>query len=357
MNYSLIKNSASVLTAGLFAALSLQGCDSKLAPVAKDALPPTIVTEVLPNDTDDPAIWINPNDSTDVLIVGTDKHEKTGGLYVFNLEGKIVNKVTPLDRPNNVDIAYGLMIDSVKTDIAVTTERGTNKIRVYALPSMKEIDNGGIEVFVGETERQPMGISLYTQKDSLGNKIYAIVGRKNGPVDGYLFQYELTGNQGAVQAKLVRQFGKYSQKKEIEAIAVDNELGFVYYSDENVGMRKYYADPAKGNEELAFFGQKDFKSDNEGIAIYKSTDSTGYIFVSNQQDNSVNVYPREGDAGNPNSHTLLKRIPISTIECDGMDATSANLGSKFPKGMLVAMSNGMVFHYYDFRELEKLITK
>ena len=29
----------------------------------------------------------------------------------------------------------------------------------------------------------------------------------------------------------------------LEAIAVDQQLGFVYYSDETVGIRKYAADP------------------------------------------------------------------------------------------------------------------
>lgn len=42
---------------------------------------------------------------------------------------------------------------------------------------------------------------------------------------------------------LVRKFGTWSGKKEIESVAVDDELGFIYYSDEGVGVRKYAADP------------------------------------------------------------------------------------------------------------------
>ena len=59
-----------------------------------------------------------------------------------------------------------------------------------------------------------------------------------------------------------------SVEKEIEAIAVDNELGYVYYSDEQAGVRKYYADPEMGNEQLASFTKR-CKRDHEGIAIYK----------------------------------------------------------------------------------------
>ena len=336
-------------------AIVLASCDGGLAPIAENAIKPTVVTEEVPNDTDDPAVWVNPNDSTDIIIVGTDKHEITGGLYAYDLEGKIINKVTPIDRPNNVDIAYGLLVDGKKVDIAVVTERGTNKLRVFTLPDLKPIDNGGIPVFENEDLRSPMGVALYTQKSDSTNRIFAIVSRKTGPAGSYLFQYELTAENGNVVGNKVRAFGDFKGGKEIEAIAVDNEMGYVYYSDEGYGIHKYYADPSKGNEELALFGLEDFKDDHEGIAIYKSSDSTGYILVSNQQDNSYNIYPREGENGNPNQHTMITKVPLSTVESDGADALAIPAGSKFPKGFLVAMSNGRVFHYYDWTVIQDSI--
>ena len=108
------------------------------------------------------------------------------------------------------------------------------------------------EVFEGEAQRDPMGISLYTRPSD--QKIFAIVGRKTGPSGSYLWQYELSGNGKFAAAKVVRKFGAYSGKKEIEAIAVDNELGTVLYCDEQFGIRKYKADPAlNDNKELALF--------------------------------------------------------------------------------------------------------
>ncbi|WP_163397883.1 phytase [Flavobacterium fluviatile] len=338
----------------LFLALSFAACkDDKLASVAPNAVKPTAVTEALPHDTDDPSIWIHPADASKSIIVGTDK-DTYGGLYAFDLKGKILKKSIPLKRPNNVDIAYGLVIDGKKTDIAVTTERESNKIRIFSLPDLEPIDNGGISVFEGEELRDPMGISLYTRPTD--GKIFAVVGRKSGPTGNYLWQYELFGNGKFADGKVVRKFGTYSGKKEIEAIAVDNELGAIYYCDEQVGIRKYKADPAlNDNKELAFFGQKDFKADHEGIAIYKKTDSTGYILVSNQQANSFMVYPREGVNGNPDSYELLAEVPTSTIECDGADVTSINLGGKYKNGLFVAMSNGMTFHYYAWDLIQKRI--
>ena len=132
------------------------------------------------------------------------------------------------------------MLNGVATDIAVTTERLANKIRVYSLPDMKEIDNGGIEVFAGEELNAPMGVSLYKRPSD--SAIFAIVGRKKGPSENYLWQYLLEDDgNGNVKGTKVRSFGNYSGFKEIESIAVDDQLGYVYYSDEQFGVRKYHS--------------------------------------------------------------------------------------------------------------------
>lgn len=320
-------------------------------------LKPDHITERVVYDTDDPAIWLNPEDIHKSLIIGTDK-EEGGGIYAFDLFGKMVNKVTGLKRPNNVDVAYRLPYKGGKLDIAVFTERKANTIRVCSLPDLKPVDNGGIPVFEGETCeecRDAMGIALYTPSDG---KIYAIVGRKNGPDGTYLWQYVLkAGNDGIVKAELVRKFGKYSGKKEIEAIAVDNELGYVYYSDEQVGVRKYYADPSKGNDELALFATEGFTEDHEGISIYKRPDGTGYILVSDQSDSSFMIYPRAGADTDPHQHELITKIKVSTTQSDGSDVTSTPIGNMFPYGFFVAMSEGKVFQIYDWRYFQERIDK
>lgn len=325
-------------------------------PKAPGALQPVVITEQVVHDTDDPAIWINPADTLQSLIIGTDK-DSDGALYAFDLNGKIVRKTARLQRPNNVDIAYGLLLGGQRVDVAVVTERETNKLRVFRLPGLEAIDNGGIPVFEGEAERAPMGVALYTRPAD--TVIFAIVGRKSGPVNNYLWQYRLQDDgQGHVTGALVRKFGQYSGKKEIEAIAVDNALGYVYCSDETVGIRKYNANPYDtAAAELALFGTTGFASDHEGISIYPLTDSTGYILVSNQQANTFMVFPREGAAGNPHQHSLLAEVPVSTLESDGSEVTPVALGPRFPKGMLVAMSNGKVFHYYSWSDIEEKIRR
>jgi len=344
-----------ILKFAAFAVLSLAiSCKGGAQNGNSTAVKPLYVSDPVDFDTDDPAIWVNPSDPAQSLVIGTDK-DTNGGLYVFDLKGKIIQSKTVkgLKRPDNVDIAYGLQLAGKKTDIAVTTERYTHKLRIFSLPDMKAIDNGGIPVFVGETGaeyRDLMGISMYT--DPAG-KIYAIVGRKTGPKNGgYLWQYELADDgKGNVKADLVRKFGLYSGKKEIEAIAVDNELGFVYYCDEQVGIRKYYADPAKGNKELALFGQGDFAVDNEGMAIYKTPGNKGYILVSDQGAGQLKVYDRVARKNTAHPHPLLTTIKYSANQTDGIDVVSVPLNKDFKHGLLVAMSDDKTFHFYRWEDI------
>lgn len=321
------------------------------------AIYPLVVTDTVFGDTDDPAIWINHSNLDSSLVLGTDKHKSKGGVYVFNLKGKIDSNRSRLQlkRVNNVDIAYGFNFNKTKVDIAVATERDNQAIRVFALPTMEVIDNGGIKVFEDDSLHLPMGIALY-KRERDGN-IFAIVGRKEGPFSGYLYQYLLYDSSNVVKAKLVRKFGTYSGKKEIESIAVDNQLGYVYYSDEQVGIRKYHADPDSADFELAIFGANDFKEDNEGISIYSTSGKEGYILVSDQSANRFNVYARQGSATNPHEHKLIKRIPFSTNNSDGSDVTSVVLPG-FKDGLFVAMSDNKTFQFYSWQQiLERLSAK
>lgn len=324
------------------------------AEASPHAVKPRVVTEPVKHDTDDPAIWINRQDPAASLVLGTDKHAD-GALYVFGLDGKIhADKVVRgLVRPNNVDVAYDVMVNGRPTDVAVVTERYAHRLRVYRLPDMAPLDGGGLPVFAGELARDCMGIALYRRPSD--GALFAIVSRSDyqAPLQGYLHQYRLVDDgTGTVRALFTRSFGAWSGRKEIEAIAVDEELGFVYYSDENHGVRKYHADPAAedADEELAVFGRDGFAEDREGISLYRTGPGTGYLLVSDQQNNAFRVFPREGVAGRPHEHPLLKTIDVSTIESDGSDLTNASLPN-FPGGLFVAMSNGKVFHFYAWDDL------
>lgn len=353
MRYLISKKNIFQFCLGLILATTASANDT-VAPGELPIIHPKYVTDMTPHDTDDPAIWIHPSDPKKSLIIGTDKNRE-GGLYVFDLKGHMLTDrcVSPLQRPNNVDIEYGLMLDGQRYDIAVTTERLTHKLRVFSLPDMTPIDNGGLEVFVGETgedRRDLMGISLY--KRASDHAIFATVGRKTGPSGDYLWQYQLHDNgSGKLAATLVRRFGTFSGINEIEAIATDDQLGYIYYSDEGAGVRKYYADPALGNKELALFATEGFSEDHEGISVYCDGPKQGYIIVSDQGANKFHLFPRQGTAEEPHHHPQVKVVELATIESDGSEVTAIAVSEKFPRGLFVAMSDNRTFQLYSWQDL------
>jgi 3-phytase len=323
---------------------------------------PARATDSLPKDADDPAIWINRADPSKSLVLGTMKVEAPGGaLAVFGLDGKLRQLLKGPDRPNNVDVEYGMTLEGTPTDIAVVTEREGRRLRAYAIArdgsGLRDVSAGSLPVLEGASGDQgaPMGIGLYRrQKDGA---VFAIVSPKAGPKADYLWQYRLADDgAGRVKATFVRRFGAFSGVGEIEAIAVDDELGYVYYADEGSGIHKYLADPdlPGAERELAVFGKSGFEQDREGIGIYALGDGKGYIVTVDQRrrESVFHVFSREGEPGRPHDHSRpLLTFTGGADDTDGLDVTASSLGPEFPDGLVVAMNsdkrNFLMFRWRD----------
>lgn len=172
-----------------------------------------------------------------------------------------------------------------------------------------------------------MGIALYRRPAD--GAVFAIVGRKSGPAQGYLWQYRIEGSK----ATKVREFGAFSGgQSEIEAIAVDDENGYVYYADEDCCIRKWQADPdhPQAGREVATFGREGFQGNREGIAIRKTGNGGGYVICTDQIPNASRyyVFRRSGDQTAPVA--LLRGTADST---DGLESVSG------PRNLLIAMNS------------------
>lgn len=306
---------------------------------------PVVATEPVGEDPDDPAIWVHPQQPELSLVLATNKAAAPGGsIVVYDLQGKVLQTVDRVDRPNNIDIRQNVKLGDKTYDIAVATERYKNAVRIFTIDAKTRriTQVAAPKVFEGEIGEAaaPMGIALYVRQ--IDKSVYLIVGRKTGPMIGYLWQYKL---QPDFSLQTVRQFGRYSGEGEIEAIVADDELGFVYYADEAAGIRKYPADPTavRADEEITIFGKEGYKGDREGLALYKTGPGTGYLISTDQLigGSKYIVYDRK-DQSWP-----VAIIERGADETDGIDATSVPLGPKFPHGMLAAMnSKGRNFFLY-----------
>ena len=319
---------------------------------------PVVRTAPLPDDADDPAIWTHPRDLRLSLILGTNKaRAPRGAIGVFDLSGRMLQRIDGIDQPNNIDVAYGFVLGRARIDIAAATERYASRLRIFRIdPARRRLvditDLDGARVFAGESGERamPMGIALY---QAGRGEVHAIVSRKSGPKQGYLHQYRLVPTRGGrVGVQFVRAFGAFSGEGEIEAVCVDSELGYVYYADEGVGIRKYLADPRSPEREIALFATE-YEGDQEGIAIYAPPNGAGYLLCTEQIEggSKLHIYPRFG----------VQRKPILTLrtgadETDGLDASAHNFGAPFEKGLVVAMnSEGRNFWLYRWADIEQAL--
>ncbi len=314
-------------------------------------IPYLVATQPVLDDADDPAIWVNKSNPSQSRVIGTNKVKRpTGGLYVFDLDGKIVQKITGLDRPNNVDVYQnwnGL-------DIAVCTERLQGRLRIYKIDP-----RGTLSDFTGKTDvamkgtadyGEPMGIALW--KSKITGNVYALVSPKLGLAESYLEQYQLKMNPATakVDAIFVGRTGQFRGGKEIESIATSVDGISAFYSDETYGNRQLVLqDRPNGYTDARPAWNTDFKGDHEGIGLWEKGAKRFAVFTDQLKDRSV--YTVTSFTG-----TRLGQFTAGADETDGIAVTSANLGPKFPDGLMVVMdSKNRRFLYLGWREIARTL--
>lgn len=322
---------------------------------------PLCATATLAHDPDDPAIWVHPTAPERSLVLGTIKvAAPDGGVAVFGLDGTLRQLVTGIDRPNNIDVEYGFAFDGRQIDIAVVTERDQRRLRVFAIAA----DGSGIShigvvpVLEGQDGEAgaPMGVGLYRRPGD--GAVFAIVAPKTGPATGYLWQYRLQDAGGrTLAAILARRFGRFSGAGEIEAVAVDDAAGHVYYANERNGLHKWPADPddVQASTELAHFARHGFSGDREGIAIYPRPGGGGYVIATDQLpgNSRYHFYRRNGTPALSVDGALMGTFAGGADSTDGIEATSRDLGPEFPDGLFVAMNSGARnFLFYRWTDIE-----
>ena len=276
---------------------------------------------------DDACIWVHPTDRSLSLIIGTDKHETSAGLRVYNLDGAEVFQ-TEVGRMNNVDIRYGFDLGDETVDMVTAGERISNTLGVFKidLESRTLVDIAARDL--------NLGISVYGScmyKNRLTGDVYAIVNDKEGNVE----QYKLFDNgSGLVDALLVRTL-KLPGK--LEGCVADDILGHLYIGEEDHGIWKYQADPNGSDAGILIDSiGPHIVADVEGLTIYYSGDTTGYLIASSQGDNSYAIYSREGENHFIGRFSIVDSEDIDgTSGTDGIDVCNMNLGGIFSSGIFV----------------------
>ena len=132
---------------------------------------PSAETDPVPSRgdaADDVAIWLHPSDRALSLVIGTNKSNGSGkgGLYLYDLAGKEVGRVTGAAM-NNVDLRYGFKLAGETIDIVAATKAwGADVVIVTAgvprKPGMSRDDLLGINLKVMKAVGE--GIRKYAPK-------------------------------------------------------------------------------------------------------------------------------------------------------------------------------------------------
>ncbi len=309
--------------------MAVVGC----VPTASRALRQvSAVVETPPVETagdaaDDPAIWVNPLDPLQSLVIGTDKQR---GLHVYDLEGRLLQTL-PGGRMNNVDLRDGLVVNGRAMVLVAASNRSDQSIALYLLdPATRLLTPAGQSVPTGFAD--PYGLCMYASPDG-GHFIFV-----NDSGNGRFRQWRIRADGGEIVAEMVREFRVGSQA---EGCAADDETGALYVAEEGHGFWRYRAAADGGDERREIDrvgGRSGLVADIEGVSIWHGRDGRGYLLLSNQGANRYAVYRREGD------HTFVGQFQIvddtargidGTSQTDGLAVTSRPLGPRFPDGMLV----------------------
>ncbi|MFD4031961.1 phytase [Streptomyces sp. NPDC058637] len=345
-------------------------------------------------NADDPAIWRNGADPDRSLVVAT---AKEGGLRVYGLDAALVQSIpapsaaTEDDAPgrfNNVDLVTGLRTPTGRADVAVVSDRGNDRLRVYRIdPSrpgqpLKDVtDPAAAPVFSAdqaEINDQRTAYGLAAWQDRGTGRSYALVSRRN-TTDLALLELLPTAS-GTVGYKKIRTLslpssfrlpngtswtpcGEPGELPQVEGMVVDPANGTLYAGQEDVGVwrvpasldgRPVLVDKVReygvpgtydpGTEECApgtdpGFGGKRLAADVEGLTLFRESDGDGYLMASSQGDDTFALYDREISENNEYEGgfriTAVSDDLDGSEECDGAAVLNEPLGRRYPNGLLV----------------------
>lgn len=342
---------------------------------------------------DDPAIWVDPFDSRESIVITT---AKEGGLRVYDLAAAELQSLAAEPAPradgvdgryNNVDIAYGLDLGDGPVDVAVVSDRYNDQLRFFAidpagasataplrevtapeLPFLFSVDRNEVD-----EEHTAYGLAVW---QPAGGDPVAVVTREGATT---VATVRLTVGDGLVgyadAAKIdfpstfplpdgttwvpCEEPGILPQ---LEGVSVDQRTGVLYAAQEDVGVWRLQlplgtAEPRLLDRVRDFgvhdaydpeteectpidpadvgFGGSALEADAEGVDIVYGPGGTGYVLVSSQGDDTYAVYRTQG------RNDLVGTFRVGGVDgvddvngSDGIAVTNRPVG-EYSEGLLV----------------------
>ncbi len=284
---------------------------------------------------DDPAIWVNAEQPENSLVFGTDKKS---GIHVYNLQGQEIG-YTALGEINNIDLRSQAGVTKI-----IASNRTSETIDLWLISDSSLQQGSKKNQFSLDTKRSlsaNSAINIYGI--CAGNDpefgFIAFVTEDEGPrVE--MWQYSDTG---------LSLLTTFNNGGESEGCVYDDENRRLFISEEETnGVLKAYSI----NQALDFsnFTTVDSRKGNivgdpEGVAIYKTSDTDGFIVLSSQGDSKFNLYDRQPPYQYVGSFSVkaglgATGVPIDEITTtDGIEIINLDFNSHFPEGLMVVQDD------------------
>ncbi|MFI5801476.1 phytase [Streptomyces sp. NPDC051561] len=394
--------SASTLSALAVAVLTATGISAAAPPAppvsatARAETPAVYDDEAGGNaDADDPAVWVDPANPGRSLVIGT---LKEAGLDVYGLDGRRLQHLAAPEAPgaeaapgrfNNVDVVYGFELNGRKTDLALVSDRGRDRIRAYAIDPkavaagrapLRDVTAPGVApVFAADEsqvddQRTAYGLTAFTDDDDA----YVVASQRE---ETRLRLLKLEDRDGRVGYRTEdtldlpdtfrlpngtqwKPCADPGERPQVEGMAVDQEEQVLYAAQEAVGLWRVRLEGSKfakpqpmdrvrefgtpwtydtANEECVLdtahdpgYGGRHLSADAEGVTVYHAKDGKGYVLASSQGDNTFAAYRREGRNDYLGSFALTDGPAADGVQhSDGSTVVNVPLGPAFPKGLLI----------------------
>ena len=318
------KISASFLLALVL--ITFVACSQDTGIYALDETPPVNTAE---DAADDPAIIINYKNPSASLFFGTDK---TAGVYLYDLKGA-QQSFSPLGAINNIDVRQQ------NSEIYLAATNRSNQSVEYWV-----IDQ---DTFFANTHESQDIFSLSKRSFSMASNI-DIYGICIGMIGGTPVAFVTEDRGPRVELWTLENqklIGAFDNGGESEGCVFDDENKTLFISEEETnGVLKAYdlnQEYPFANPAIVDSREGNIGGDPEGVAIYKTSDTEGYVLLSSQGDNKFNVYNRQKPYQFISSFTVddSSRGIDRTSHTDGISVSSYNFGGKYTKGMMIAQDD------------------
>ncbi len=316
------------------AAFALWGCQAAPAPSSSPIVPAlreTPPVNASGDAADDPAIWVAPEPANS-LVLGT---QKKGGLYVYNLTGEIVQTI-PGGRPNNVDLRPGFPWTDGEGPLVGASDRSDNTLVVWRLDPARGRLEPAPAARIATGFAEVYGFCLGRR----GDDFIAVATDKNSGDVGVWRVFE--GPDGVPVGDRIAEFSIGSIT---EGCVVDDARGVFYLADELHGVWEVPLDAADGAGRRMVDrvgGDGHLAADVEGLSLWLGDEGRGYLVASVQGESRYAVYDRAPPHAYRGSFAIgpaRDGAADGVSGTDGVDITSAPLGSDFPAGLMVVQDD------------------